>query len=321
MWKDEGIIAVGDDAILLLDGTGRVEREISKDGFSSTSNSVAATANFICVAAADKAKIAFVSESQNYRVSVPELIVAVTFSRNGDLLYAGSNTGRLYVWQTQTGTLVKNKQIFFNAITDIKVDFSNTTILLAAQNGDIALIRLVELFLVDSKGVMYMGHSAAVTGVANVMQGPHENALSFVSVSRDKNIRFWHHTKRTAVQSHFLEHLPLSIVVSNTRSRIYIPCEMGHIAVVPLANFKDMFLLSGHVGSVTGCAESFNLVTCALDGIRVWDVEAGLCISHYSNAGSQIKTLLSGTTLAHKVHFVPLKNVVSRDTRVTIALD
>ncbi|GFE52960.1 WD G-beta repeat-containing protein protein, putative [Babesia ovis] len=279
------VIAVGDNGILLLDSSGRVEREISKDGFKCTPNSVAATSDLVCVATSDKAKIAFISESQNYRVSVPELITTITFSRCGDVLYGGSNTGRLYVWQIRTGTLVKNKQIFFNTITDAKVDFENTTILLAAQNGDLVLIRLVELFLEDSKGVMYMGHSATIKGIANLMQGPYQRVFSFVSVSRDKNIRFWHHTKRTAVQSHLIEHEPLALVPSITASRLYLPCDMGYIAVVPYGNFTDMFYLSGHVGAVTGCVEADNLVTCALDGIRIWDVDARLCISHYSGIG------------------------------------
>lgn len=60
--------------------------------------------------------------------------------------------GRLvHVWgcvyrvlQLKTGTLVQSKSVFFNAITDLKVDFANTTILIAAQNGDICLFNLVE---------------------------------------------------------------------------------------------------------------------------------------------------------------------------------
>ncbi|GIX61802.1 WD domain, G-beta repeat-containing protein [Babesia caballi] len=333
MWKDERVIAVGDNAVVLLDSTGRVEREISKEGFRCTTNSVAAATDLVCVATSDKAKIAFISESQSYRVSVPELITAVAFSRCGDILYAGSNTGRLYVWQIRTGTLIKNKQVFFNTITDAKVDFANTTLLLASQNGDLALFKLVELFLDDNKGTLYLGHSTSVTGIANLMQGPFEHATSFVSVARDKNIRFWHHTKRTALQSHFLQHPPLGLVASRTGARLFVPCEMGHIAVVPLGNFQDTFLLSGHVGSVTGCAETLNLVTCALDGVRVWDVEARICISHYGNigngdhhypdvpAGPRINKLLSGVRLAEKAQFVPLKNVVSQDSLATIALN
>ncbi|GBE59369.1 WD40 repeat-like superfamily protein, putative [Babesia ovata] len=218
MWRNEPVIAVGDNAVLLLDAKGRVERELSKEGLRCTTNAVAAAANLVCVATSDKAKITFISESQSYKVSVPELITAVAFSRCGEVLYAGSNTGRLYVWQIRTGTLVKNKQIFFNAVTDAKVDFSNTTILLSAQNGDLALIRLVE-------------------------------------------------------------------------------------------------------GSVTGCVETLNLITCALDGVRVWDLEDRLCISHYSGIGPRINKLLSGVRLAEKAQFVPLKNVVSQDSLATIAMN
>ncbi|CDR96573.1 WD40 repeat-like superfamily protein, putative [Babesia bigemina] len=247
MWRNEPVVAVGDNAVLLLDSKGRVERELSKEGLRCTTNAVAAAANLVCVATSDKAKITFISESQSYKVSVPELITAVAFSRCGEVLYAGSNTGRLYVWQIRTGTLVKNKQVFFNAVTDAKVDFANTTILLAAQNGDLALIRLVELFLKDANGTLYLGHSTAVTGIANLMQGPYKNTVSFVSVSRDKNIRFWHHSKRTSTQSHFLEHTPLAVVPSRTGTRVFVPCEMGHVVVVSIANFDDTFVLSGHV--------------------------------------------------------------------------
>ncbi|EDO07886.2 hypothetical protein BBOV_III003220 [Babesia bovis T2Bo] len=321
MLNDGSVIAVGDNAVFILDSTGRVEREVSKDGFKCNPNSVASTSNIVCIATGDKAKIAFISESKSYKVSVPELITAVTFSRSGDLLYAGSNTGRLYVWQISTGTLIKNKQIFFNSITDIKVDFENVTILISAQNGDIALIRLVELFLSDSKGTVYVGHSATVIGIANLMQEPYTRRLSFVSISRDKNVRFWNHKERTAISSYFLEHVPLSVEQSKISQRLYIACDMGHIAIVPLDDFKKTFYLSGHVGAVTGCVEAFNLVTCALDGVRIWDVDSRLCISHYAGIGPRINKLLSGVILEPRVHFVPLKNIVSDDKRVTTCME
>ncbi|KAK1932942.1 hypothetical protein X943_001523 [Babesia divergens] len=320
MWKDEHVIAVCDSAVLRLDASGRIESEILKEGFTCTTNAVAAAGNVLCVATSDKAKIAIISESQSFKASVPEVMTALAFSRNGEVLYAGSSSGRLYVWQLKTGTLVQSKSVFFNAITDVKVDFANTTILIAAQNGDICLFNLVELFWGDAKSTLYLGHSTSITGLVNLMQGPLEQVVSFVSVSRDKNIRFWHHTKRISTQSHFLQHTPLSMVPSHTGARLYVPCEMGHIAVVPICNFNDTFLLSGHIGSVTGCAETNKLVTCALDGIRIWDVESKLCLSHYSGLGPRVNRIINNVRLADDIKFVPLKNVVSKDAQATICL-
>lgn len=45
-----------------------------QEGFTCTTNTVAAAGNVLCVATSDKAKIAFISESQSYKVSVPEVV-------------------------------------------------------------------------------------------------------------------------------------------------------------------------------------------------------------------------------------------------------
>lgn len=320
MWNDDKVIAICDNAVLRLDGSGRVDAEICKEGFKCSTNAISASREAICIATNDKAKLAFVYETDSYKVSVPELITALAFSRDGEILYAGSNTGRLYIWQHRIGLLVKSSQVFFNSITDAKVDFSNSSLLLSSQNGDLALFNLVELFSEDTKGTLYLGHSTTVISVANLMHGPHAGHISFVSISQDRNIRFWHQKKRTATESFFLEYSPLSLVVSRDATRLFIPCEMGHILVVPLSDFKGNFLLSGHMGSVTGCVETKNLITCALDGIRVWDVDTRLCISHYSNIGPRVTKLINDVHLLSGLRFIALKNLASDDSLTNVVL-
>ncbi|KAK1444945.1 hypothetical protein BgAZ_108510 [Babesia gibsoni] len=230
MWNDDKVIAICDNAVLRLDGSGRVDAEICKEGFKCSTNAISASREAICIATNDKAKLAFVYETDSYKVSVPEL----------DPTLEGYTFGKI-------GLLVKSSQVFFNSITDAKVDFSNSSLLLSSQNGDLALFNLVELFSEDTKGTLYLGHSTTVISVANLMHGPHAGHISFVSISQDRNIRFWHQKKRTATESFFLEYSPLSLVVSRDATRLFIPCEMGHILVVPLSDFKGNFLLSGHM--------------------------------------------------------------------------
>ncbi|AFZ80910.1 hypothetical protein BEWA_003180 [Theileria equi strain WA] len=299
MWNNEKIIAVGGSGALLLDSDGRVQQTLTTESLLCNANGAAISASQICVSLLDKAKLVFLSSNQTFRASVPEVVTSIAFSKSGEILYAGGKSGRLLIWQTRTGALLHSGQIFYTAITGLDVDSSS--LLLSSASGDLHLINLVELFMnkgdqgmitgvtIDmnlgvaekkESGTNYVGHSAHVVGVLNLLHGPLENDVSFVSVSRDKNLRLWHHTKQNSIKSIFIDHTPMSLSKSICGGKCFIPCEDGVVVIVDLKNLK-VSELTGHIGPVSGCVESRNLVTCALDGIRIWNINSKICLSHH----------------------------------------
>ena len=56
-----------------------------------------------------------------YKCSSPEVISTMVFSSCGGLMFAGTPSGTIYVWQTWTGNLLKSWTAHFGAITCMRI--------------------------------------------------------------------------------------------------------------------------------------------------------------------------------------------------------
>ncbi|KAK2194886.1 bifunctional WD repeat-containing protein WDR18-Ipi3-RID3/WD40-repeat-containing domain superfamily/WD40-YVTN repeat-like-containing domain superfamily [Babesia duncani] len=244
--NDDQIIALGGFGAAIFDKNCKIDKELYKESINCDTNATAISQSEIVFASPNKAKLVFIRDTQSNTVSVPEVITSVTYSKFGDLLFCGSKTGKIYIWQMSTGALLKCFQPFFREITAIKINFMYTSILCASACGGLCLLDLVKLFMGDEEGTKYLGHASEVRGIVNLMEGAHRNSLSFVSISQDKNVRLWHHANTSSIKSFYLNYEPTSMEMNHCDDLILVPCHDGHIAVLNLEDIDSIFYLSGH---------------------------------------------------------------------------
>ncbi|XP_952799.1 uncharacterized protein TA09150 [Theileria annulata] len=163
----EKLIVIGKSGIHLLDSNGRIDQTISNESMISDVNGCVISKNKLCISLLEKAKLIFISQDQIFRASVPELMTSIECSNEGEILYCGSKSGKLYVWNMRDGNLLYCEQIFYNEVTDLKLDELESSLLLSSSNGDLTLIKLIDLFTNNLKLLHFLGHTTHILSVSN----------------------------------------------------------------------------------------------------------------------------------------------------------
>ncbi|UKK02440.2 hypothetical protein MACK_002533 [Theileria orientalis] len=307
------MIGVGKSGIFVLDSNGRISETISNEPFISNSNGCVISKNQLCISQLDKAKLVFLANNQLFRASVPEIMTSLEFSSEGELLFCGSRSGKLYVWQVRLGNLLFCEQIFYNEITDVKIDCNNSNLLLSSSNGDLCLVDLLALF--SNKLILknYLGHTSHVLSVCNLLYGIHSSKVSFLSVSRDRNLRFWHQDNVNTVHSKQLTSNPIKMYKDKYSICCYITCEDGNLITVDLNDFSINYSKL-HGGPIYSCVELDNLITFGIDGIKIWD-KSNDTLLKYHQSGISLNHLFGGNLPDSSFKFKLLKFHKQEDDR------
>ncbi|EAN31470.1 hypothetical protein TpMuguga_04g00118 [Theileria parva strain Muguga] len=272
----EKVVVVGKSGVHVLDSNARIDQTIANESMLSEMNGCVMSSSGLCVSLLEKAKLVFISHENVFRASVPEMMTSITCTNEGEILFCGSKSGKLYVWHLREGNLLYCEQIFYNEVTDVKLDPLESSLLLSSSNGDLSLVKLVDLFTNDLHTKHFLGHTTHILSVCNKRYGL--DSVDFLSVSRDKNLRLWRENSTQSVKSFQLQSNPLKLY---SYRGTYLLCDDGNLVIINLKEFTLQYVKL-HPGPVYSFLEVGNqFISCSFDGIRVWDSHFNL-ISLYN---------------------------------------
>ena len=231
--------------------------------------------NVVCSAGISKALLNFwkvTEKSVNpfYKVSVPEKLTAIEFSRDGNFLFAGSANGTIFVWHTFTGSLLRQWSAHFSGITSIVVDEERGLVITASSDTHIKMFLISSIFEDTNPQAIksVAAHSASVTKLVLT-----ESIL--VSCGDDKSVNVYSFPELKQLRNFALPCIPSVIAVDGPATELYVGGDDGKMYVFSVSDIGDSsVVLDGHASSMTGLIvsqDSSRIVSCASDGIRVWD--------------------------------------------------
>ena len=192
-------------------------------------------------------------------------------------MFAGTATGAIYVWQTWTGNLLKSWTAHFGAVTCLKLSEDDTRLFSASEDTTVKVFYVPDLFgdevVVPTQVVT--GHSEVVTDihVTEELTGVVGQSYLLVTGSGDKSVKLFRISKSSTQIS--TRALPAGVTKVGMAhdGRIFASCVNGAVFVCfPAAELVQFGAF--HKGPVTGLALSLDcsrLVTCAEDGVKIWD--------------------------------------------------
>ena len=226
-----------------------------------------------------------------YKCSAPEKFTALSFSSCGGLMFAGSATGTMYVWQTWTGSLLKSWTGHFGSITCIRVSIDDCYVFTSSEDSTIKSYFLPDVF--DSKSPVpipmhtYSAHSASVVDM--LIKGTH-----LVSISKDKSVKIFDWKKTSTQSAHFvLPSEPVKVTSNNNLGEVYVGLIDGSVHACNMESGLVEPMLSVHTSAVTGIAitiDGARLITCAAtDGVKIWDIHSRVVVQSIMGPSQQLK--------------------------------
>lgn len=228
-----------------------------------------------------------------YKCSCPEKLTAMIFSSCGGLMFAGSVSGTIYVWQTYTGHLLRTWTAHFGPITKLIISRDDSMLISASEDSTIKLFFCPDIFSsasVVTPTAVFSGHTGKINDIVIVQE------KMVASASADKSIKFFDLTG-TYEQ---IAHIPASLagepcrLAASLTGDLFVGCSDGSIcsvsenALVPFAG--------KHAGSITGLGLSLDgsrVVSCAdSDGVKIWDSSSFMLVHSVTGQNNQLKSSL-----------------------------
>ena len=202
-----------------------------------------------------------------YKVSTPEKLSSMAFSKDGNFFFAGGLTGSMFVWQTFTGFLLKQWTAHFSEISKIILNPEETMLITASKDGSIKIFSLAQIFSEAAPSALttLSGHSLPVTKISLA-----QNYL--VSIAEDSYLKVWSFPGGAELKSAPLHSLPTA-VVADALAGIFLGFENGQVACTNWENL-EISTLDAHAGPVCAVVLSMDgsrLVSASVDGVRFWD--------------------------------------------------
>ena len=212
-------------------------------------------------------KLSEKSANPFYKVSTPEKLACMAFSKDGNFFFAGGVTGSMYVWHTFSGSLLKQWTAHFSEISKIILNPEETLLITSSKDCSIKIFSLAQIFSEAAPSAIstLSGHSLPVTRISLA-----EKYL--VSISEDSCLKVWKFPEGAELKSVALPSLPTA-VVADALAGIFIGFENGQVATTGWDNLEISYQ-GAHAGSVCAVVLSMDgsrLVTAGVDGVRVWD--------------------------------------------------
>ena len=252
-----------------------------------------------------------------YKCSSPEKFTALAFSSCGGLMFAGSPTGTIYVWQTWTGLLLRSWTAHFGAITCLRISGNDMHLFSASEDSTVKKYFLPNLFSsacgpVPAPASVFAGHTARITDVLVPDLGDR-----LVTASEDKSIKIFGVENGNQISNFAIENaVPHKICADHLCSKIYAGCSDGSVIAFP----GNLHFQAFHKGPVTGLAlttDCSKLVSCGEDGVKIWDTASLVQVVHVVGPNQQLKNSL-GMLMIRK----PLQTCCpSGGTKLVLAVD
>ena len=242
-----------------------------------------------------------------YKCSSPEIFTCMVFSSCGGLMFAGTPSGTIYVWQTWTGNMIRSWTAHFGAVTTIVLSRDDSILFTAGEDANIKQYYLPDVFddskasVVPNPRIVFSAHSGKVNDVKLsddekiLISCSHDNLMKFFNV-HESSTSFNTQIFSISMESSSCE--PLRIVTGvNT---VYVGCLDGSIFSFSASlnnnshqSWEMQKFSANHKSGITGMGITVDgscLVTCAeSDGVKIWDTISRVLLQSVIGPQQQLK--------------------------------
>lgn len=206
---------------------------------------LAVSPSHVFAAQADKAVVHVYSRekgSQEATVPFPERITCLALACEETVLILGSDTGRIFLWETHTGRQVITSQAHLQTVTSLAVDPTSNFLLSASADSSIHVWSIPALLSFSSTHSQSQnaplhtlsGHRSAITALTI---GHSSSACNIaVSASRDNTILIWDYHTATLLRTILLPSTPLCLAIDPADRAVYTGYEDGSVQILDFYN-------------------------------------------------------------------------------------
>ncbi|OMH85093.1 WD repeat-containing protein 18 [Zancudomyces culisetae] len=219
-------------------------------------------------------------QNSKIKFPLPEKIKCVAVSNNGEYVFGGSENGRLYIWSSSSGILLKAWDAHYGCVNVITVSNDGSTVLSGGDDAEIHVWLLSSVLDLEnsepsSPETTLSGHtmpilSIVVGPVGNSEGHFYSGGIRIFSSSKDRSVRCWKlvgssaNKRSTHMDSttQAIDKKPYSaellttwllpnavecIVVDPAETKIFTGCQDGNIYQINLYNFQQEAVAGGPI--------------------------------------------------------------------------
>lgn len=254
---------------------------------------------------------------------VQEIMTCLCAHPSGQYVFGGSRSGKIYVWQSSSGALVRTVNAHYRGITRCKASSCGTYLVTASEDSTVCVWSASDLVEIPTDHApairafkTFSVHSLPVFDVCILGAGP---SARIATASADRTVKILQLcsgetlqtlTFPTAILVCAMNHTEDTLLAGGENGTIYavdmhataVAASLAHTRVhgksegfLSSVGQPNMHALTGHEGAVTSLAVSSDNITCVSGSsdatVRVWDLETRQCVNvakPHSNAISDI---------------------------------
>ncbi|KAJ3007101.1 WD repeat-containing protein 18 [Thoreauomyces humboldtii] len=252
------------------------------------------------------------------KFGVPEKLTALAASNSGVYCVGGGESGRVYVWQLNTGKLLKVFDAHYKAVRVIRFTSDDVAFVTGGEDSVANVWRMAGVTDPSDENVVtshksLSGHALPITDIACGV-GLFNNTR-IVTSSADRTCKIWEASTGELLNTLVFPKSITSIALDSTETRLYTgsadgliyrtnlyqSSESGSVGMVQGVNSieSDSGVFTGHTQTVTSLAFSFDgslLLSGSEDGTAiVWDTSSKQALRTFSThkaAISDVRILL-----------------------------
>lgn len=274
----------------------------------------------------EKAVLDIVSNGEIRTIALPELCPVLKSIPNSTLV-AGSDSGKIYFWNTIDGSLIGTFKPHSKPITCIDFDQSFNTVLTGSMDSSLKLFCQP---LVDCKEVaIFYGHLAPIISCANLIKYKYQ--FDIASISEDSTLKLWklqrniNRQEAVCIYTINLNSKPHSML-KGLNNHLYVSLQNSTLLKLELqidvngeniSNMPEKYYNFTQCMQICESCEGYHLVSIGVDGIRIWDTHSITCLSHF-HLGSDCNSILMARQMNALVTKCPLKRVETHESHLTL---
>jgi len=204
-------------------------------------NCLAVSPSHIFAAQADKAVVnVYNREKGNQEATVPfqERITCLALACDDTVLVLGSQTGRIFIWETHTGRVVITSQAHLQQVTALVVDPTSNFVLSASADASIHVWSLPSLLSFSNAAAQgqhsplhtLSGHRAAITSLVVGHSAGFCNIA--ISASADRSCIVWDYHENQLLRTVLLPEVPRCLALDPADRAFYTTYDDGSVQMV-----------------------------------------------------------------------------------------